>query len=364
MAGKRIPYRIEINGGAGSAEPYTYQFGRTPDIAIAVEKQRATVAFSLTVRKTLQDFTGMKVQLFRDALRKAYILHALLHDEGLQITAMKITIAGQSYILNEKTKNFPFVFSMITTNRLHLSDAWHSAEVIRYYLDTCKTGSDTNYANCAVHAYLAAKSRRYRTDRFLNYWTAMNAYYNSISARFEDAYIAHNGSLGSTYKCKNYDSPGIGALTVSKIREDCILPKDLAKLPEFDSIYKDTNRKLFHAEGIDPDVLYEESRKHLDNRCAPDDPYRELYEAADTMGIPLFVYLLLIYPYMLRCNYFHGSKVQPVISAYTDPEIFDLWIINRFLERFLNDAIPEMFAPGPMAEDEYEKIRHFCRKRK
>lgn len=362
----KFAYRIDINGGSAKGKRYTYSYGNTKDISIIIGKQRVSVLFRMTAKKDLQDFTDMKLYLFRDALRKAYYLHALLQDMGLKIIRLDIYIGKEKHSFDQSTPDFPFVYSMITDQRLHLTDAWRSDAMIAYYLHSTKTGGsnrtgmDDDRFNIAVQAFLAGKSRIYTTDRFLNYWTAVNALYSSIGDLFETAFLKKYEKLSNKYKMNHLDNPCIGALIVTDIKNDCYLPKGIRKLDGFDELYQSTNHLLYACVKKGPDDLYEDAYDNLDNEMREGCPYNPLYEAAGKIGLPLYVYLLLIYPYQLRCSYFHGSKAQPVISGYRDPEIFDLKIINRFLERYLTEKIPVILTRKEMDEADMEMIRKYC----
>lgn len=166
-------YSIEINGGAKIGIKQVYSFRSTKDISIIIGTQKATISFLYGPLKKPEEFTELKDKLFRDALRKAYLLHAFLKNEGLAIKTINYRIDNDSYSFDWNTPNFPFVFSMIPSRELNLSKEWQNDEVIAFYAGATKTSSDTSYRNCAALAYLASKSRSYQTDRFLNLWTAM-----------------------------------------------------------------------------------------------------------------------------------------------------------------------------------------------
>ena len=91
--------------------------------------------------------------------------------------------------------------------------------------------------------------------------------------------------------------------------------------------------------------------------------YNGLFDLADHLGVSLYTFLLVIYPYWLRCNYFHGSKAQPILAAYIDPEYRDLKLINTFLERFLSTSIPKMFCAKRLSDNEVDLIKHYLRER-
>ena len=120
--------------------------------------------------------------------------------------------------------------------------------------------------------------------------------------------------------------------------------------------------------GEDPavvDAAYQETKSNLDNEKLGNAVPDELYAMADELSLPLHLILLFFYPYLLRCKLFHGSKALPVFSAYSDPEISDLGFVSEYLERYLNDAVPSMFAMEKIAsEDEFVKVVDYLELRK
>lgn len=100
--------------------------------------------------------------------------------------------------------------------------------------------------------------------------------------------------------------------------------------------------------------LYDAAKKHPDNAVPATDPMQPLFAlpAAVYAGcpegkkanIPLYCLLLLTYPYILRCNLFHGSKVQTVTAEYDGPEMLDYKTVNTFLDNFLQQMIPDILS--------------------
>ena len=361
-------YRIEINGGITRVKPYTYQYGKYQEISLAIGRQKAVITFKMSVLKDIRDFIDMKVYPFKDAYRKAYLLHTLLYDTGMKISKIDIFIDHTKHTLDSSMPNFPFIYSMIRNREMGLTDAWKSKDMIDHFLGSTKTAIDTDMRSCAVMAFLAGKSRTYRTDRFLNFWTSINAYYSYIGDSFEKAYKKKNGleedeDVPNKYRMNHLDNPCIGALICTDIKKDCYIKKKYDSSKEFSEVCESTNKLLYTCTDGNIDALYEDALANLDNEIREGCPYNPLYEAAKKIEVPLFVYLLLLYPYRLRCNYFHGSKVQPVIAGYRDPEIFDLNIINRFLERFLTEKIPSMFEETEMSDEDLENIIRYCKYR-
>lgn len=356
-------YSIDINGGSVNGFKQQCSFKKTRNINMVIGKQKASVSFLYGPYKTDQDFIGLKDYIFRDILRKAYLLHILLQDEGLIIKEIDFCVDEEKYHFDKYTPYFPFVFSMMSSRSLKLDQGWKDERIISYYATQPKTISDDDDCNCAAISFLASKTRRYETDRFLNLWTAMNAYYNSIAKQFERTLENKGITKTGKYKVYTVDNACLGALICTRIKKDYFITKDFDKKEEYIQLYRNTNRLLVSCVNDGGKELYEKALTCLDNEVPPEDPYYDIFEAAKYANVPLFIHLLVLYPYLLRCKFFHGSKVQPVISGYKDPELFDLRIINQFLETFLNQKIPTMFFSEAMDDESFETVKSFCEKR-
>ena len=68
------------------------------------------------------EYTIEKSVVFREALTKAYLYHALLLNSALIINQITIQINKKEHqpLNKEKNNNFPFVFSLLTEDNLHL----------------------------------------------------------------------------------------------------------------------------------------------------------------------------------------------------------------------------------------------------
>lgn len=75
--------------------------------------------------------------------------------------------------------------------------------------------------------------------------------------------------------------------------------------------------------------------------------------------MPLYYLLLLIYPYWLRSNYFHGSKTLPVFLAYNDPEMQAFLIVNYFIDKYLDEHIPMMITESGLDDNVIQRIKDF-----
>ncbi len=358
-------YQVIINSNIESDEGYVYQFGLTKEISLKVEQQKAEICFRMNPLYSVEDLTSFKCRVFRDAFRKTFLIHVIKFDEGLEIKGIKIVINGKKYQVNKNVSNFPFMYSMLNGSNIIVPEKWKFT-IVDYLIHSTKSGTDYDHINCAIQALLLGKSREFETDRLLNYWTSMNAVYNQLTRLYQEEYCMKIGQsmddLPSSKRAYKFDNVGMGAL-IATLDPGVILPKKY----DSDDNYKAAFRKLnglFNDTILDTlDELYNESLTNFENDYDSESKYAELYELARNINLPLFFVLLLIYPYYLRCNYFHGSKVQPLVLAYNDVEFRDFRVCNYFLERFLDENIPDMLSQDWFTEEKYNYIENYLKKR-
>ena len=358
-------YTITVNKAARGRNTYAYSFGRTKDIRMSLVKDGVTIRFEMSVLRTPEDFSGLRVNVFRDALRKAYLLHTVIYDSALTIRSISLDIDGTVTVFDKTTPHFPFVFSMLEYGKYSLGNIRGDPDVIRAILSDTKTSSAWDEKYCALYSYMLSTSRQYEMDRFLSLWTSMNSLYNLLAIRFENCIGKEASDSGTDipkkYRIHRKDNPSIGAL-ICLMHPGTVLPKNPDDRPEYKTAYRDISRLIQDTVISERDKLYESSLKEMDGGLR-DGEFAELYGLADSLNIPLYIFLLIIYPYWLRCNYFHGSKAQPIVAGYVDPEYRDLKLINTFLARFLADNIPKMFGTGELTEHEVGLIKEYIKAR-
>lgn len=358
-------YEIKINNGSLRGETFIYKYGNTKDILLRFSKFHVTAIFELTILKRPDDFSGLKVNLFRDVMRKVYLLHTLLFAQSLTIRSICISIDGQDTIFDNKQLHFPFVISMLGTRSLELGELRRHSGVIQTLLSATKSSSEWDERQCALYSYLLGKTRSFETDRFLNYWTAMNAYLNVFAKEYEIAESnklhCSRKELPSAKKMYKIDNACIGSL-ISVLQPGACFPKKPDDLPEFRSAYHAIDQELFNNDNLEVLDLYQAAETDLFFQKR-DNTYKAYFDIADRIHLSLYVFLLLVYPYWLRCNYFHGSKTAPIIASFIDPEIKDLNVVNCFLDRFLSMNIPRLYEGNIVSDDQIALIEVFLKNR-
>ena len=323
-------YKIIFNSSCSERAPLVYSYGNTKDVRINLAKNKAVVSFTMGVKKTIDDFAHLKVNIFADAYRKVLLCHACKYGCNLQVKRITVYIDDEEYELNkDNTDSFPLVYSMISPEKFEIGEAFGSSGFLNKIVSKTKSDTRTDLRFVALYSYLQSKNRHYKIDSFTNLWTSMNAFYNCY-------YIMHkDNSNPNDREAINYLAGALGfngGLTTREKRKT--LKKEyLTAITELSGIKKDDYKGLY-------DSAFSKSVEQK---------FSGLCEIAKTMNLDLFSFILFELPYYLRCNYFHGNQCTMLISSYNDYELRCLETVNYFIDRFLDERIPMLFATGEEA---------------
>ena len=351
----RYQYTVNINGGTKQGG-YVYRFGKT-EISLCIAKNKASLVFEMTVKKNHEDFITGSFALFNDAYRKVFLVHAVKYSSCIDVKALEIDIDGDINIYNKDDVGFPFVSSMISKD-LKLSQEWNVIIDDILYSTKSKQKDDLRFS--AAFSYIAAMSRTYNIDRFTNLWTSMNCYYNYLCKCYvnridiENKTGRKNKSLNTKHEREKIElmtiliDPYYHRLNLSKEEiENLPWKKHFAAERALTKIRENEFENLFQ---------YAES---FGDQIPRSDQYSTLSLYASQCGRSLQSFLLLCYPYHLRCKYFHGEYTLPLVVTNDDYEIHVLDLVNYGLQRFLNKAIPEMFSENFWTEEKQNTIQKF-----
>ena len=88
--------------------------GQPRPFSFKIQKGAVEIEYEMSKVNSL-DYTIEKSVVFREALTKAYLYHALLLNSALMIKQITLIIEGEEYTLSKENNiNFPFVFSLLT----------------------------------------------------------------------------------------------------------------------------------------------------------------------------------------------------------------------------------------------------------
>lgn len=339
-------YRIVLNHEI-QQNCLTYKFGHTDDIKLYVGKQKAVIDYELSVKRTLEDFLTFSDSVFRDSFRKAHLVHALKYNYGLKVSRITFCIDDETFEItkgNDPIGHFPYMFSLIEGKQLSLTSKWNNLE--QDVANGNKTVYEKDLRYAAIYSLLMSMSREYSIDVFSNLWTSMNALYKQIARDVIKYYSGiHNQPLSKRKKNRiDSDFSCINLLA-------CFLEMDKVKLlsqKEREQKWKQyysVEKILEKLTDKEINELYDMAKEELNGKMLPS-KYQTLSEISAEFGAKTYTFLLLIYPYYLRCNYFHGDKPSLLITEYNSYEIGSLRLVNYFLSSFLVDNIPELFETG------------------
>ena len=370
-------YIIHINGES-TAEPKNTTFQKNRSIKISLDKQKVTITYTRTAesKKSIQDLVmdmiTLKDHIFRDAYRKAILMHALTYSVGLKVDSISITIDGETTVLtkgakdltrlNEKDEgHFPYIFSMIEGVNLNLPKSWGAiADWICANTETESQNKEgMGYAYAAVCNYMESKSKIYEMDRFTSLWMAMNAYYNYIAKTFEEEYKKINNWSFPNVKSKVIvngkeeekwkDSSALWLLR-SLIDYNISFPLKKSGFTDSEiteSDYRVENEicRMVNNKQFEISELYSAAQEQIKKEPKLKLPsYAEkLNKYAGEESCSLYSFIICKYAYSLRNEYLHGSSPAMLVTPYNSYRMITLEVVNYFLDRFLRLYIPTLF---------------------
>ena len=353
-------YSITINRIPASREPIEYKFRQTKCTLIC-SKDAASVRFEMGTKKQHEDLISFRLDLAKDAMRKMYLLHAMRFDSRLRVRSVTVTIDGESRVYQQGYPGFPFLYSMLTANRLGLPEAWQDRTFLITALTATKSKSDTDPRYACLFSFLAGTGKVYESEKFTCYWTAVNALYNYLLYASRPFYAAEHGAeqfeqLSKKKKDKlSGDTTGISALIRllgcgQKLRSQ-------GERNEKKSLYGPIGSYLRDFSGNELSALYSQLLAHRQEQTwAPEGPLGQHLQSCITeSGLSAWGFLALDYAYYMRCNYLHGSKATTLFAAARDPELAAFRALNLFLGEFLKEMIPLIFREDWFTEQEYHR---------
>ncbi len=355
----RHKYEIVINNDCKEVTG-VYNYGSIKGITLSVGVQKAVIRYEIGRLRTTEDLIAFRYNDFRDALRKVILLHAVRYDRDLVIKKIVIKIDDEAHFFDrdhDPTGHFPYIFSMMGGIKLGLAESWKSLGEIIIGATKTRTVEDLRFS--CMFSFLASRGRDYSIDRFLNLWTAMNAYYSYSAQQYEERVKKDHDIFDLSGKLKicgkDAESMGMVSWFIDEQYTDISDRNRLRDLWKNNYVIEIILQKYSIT---DIEKLYDAAEKELRGKALPS-KYISLKNRAGEFGVKLFPFLLLIYPYNLRCRYFHGNSPTILIAAYNDYEISALETVNYFLTRFLNEKIPEMFSDDFWTDEKQKKAERY-----
>ena len=353
-------YTITINRIPAGREPIEYRFRQTR-CTLTCSKDAASVRFEMGALKTHEDLISFRVDLVKDAMRKMYLLHAMRFDSRLRVRSVTVTIDGVARVYEQGYPGFPFLYSMLTAKKLDLPESWQDHAFLTTVLTATKSKTDNDPRYACLFSFLAGTGKVYESEKFICYWTAVNALYNHVLESARPFYAQAMGveryeDLSRKKQVLSGDAVGIGALLRltgsgqglgSQSERNAHKPQ-YGKLK---SLLRHIPREEFPA-------LYQGLLAHRDDPAfLPEGPLGEhLRECCQRSGSTAWGFLTLDYAYYIRCNYLHGSKTTILFTAASDPELAAFRCLNVFLGEFLKEMIPQVFREDWFTGEQFRKV--------
>lgn len=320
-----------------------------------------------------------------DVLRKAYVLYAMCTGKGLIIRNIKVFCDKNEIrtINNACDDDFPFVYSMLGKRGLIRdwdvsgpTGIFNNGSIMDYLSKSKRSDDQNDKRIIALFAFILGRSREYESDRFINYWTAINSIYSYLNTE-------HNVRIDKLIKALPADKMESFDITEHELKL-LLMPigskEDYAQLNlftklvqkrkgikpkkrgsniekaleqfnnEYNNAYRNFATKYTDIEGsmrLSYERLYElviseiEPGKFQSDNINEKKSYAFLEEWSGKTGTSLFILLSISEPYYMRNFYIHGSEAPLMIS---DPyHLHLISCLNYFMDRLLCEYIPILF---------------------
>ncbi|MCR4813722.1 MAG: hypothetical protein K5879_02710 [Lachnospiraceae bacterium] len=379
---KKVPYEGELYAGKYTFSRGNYGIEIYED-GVCVHKYLKTYADSWTFEKIGTDL--------HDALRKAHLLYALCVGKGLTVTEYRVLRNGRLLraVNGQTSPVFPFVFSTLAGRDLLCESAdvsfngvFKNKAIMNYFTSGTRTDLRLDKRAVAVYSFLQGRSREFESDRFINYWTAINSIYGYLNERHNEIVEKKTEELReewltefavtrselkefyTPYGDTAYDWKKLGMLSQIIKKKSGIRYKgncrDMSAAweeieKEFADPYKEFAVKYFDSEGkmrFHFRRLYDLARdnKPLEQKEFTGENEKKAYEKmtewSDKVGCPLYLFLSMYKPYYQRNHYIHGSEVSVLISDTYNLHM--LSCLNYFMDQLLSEYVPYLFDDGEM----------------
>ena len=330
---KRIRYELFSKNTRKSTNPFVYKYSNTPDIELSVTKTGFYVSVYRTIKKEARE--TLSDPLFRDVVKKCCLIQLIKYG-SISFKDIFVKIDGIEEMIYSVERG-PLIYGLCG-DRLHkrMSSDWGATQFNRI-LHTVK--SKENRIDAALYALVMAKSKTYETEKFIYLWMAMNGLYG---------YIAEKAA---------------GFMEGKNERE--WIKKDYAQLKFLALFYE----YRYHAPDKDSvesfrlQMEVEVARQKINNLPTDQDMQQlrkgieevlKKFELADKMSAEAA--LLLYFPYLVRCKYFHSEKALPLLCFEEEHPLPVIRVLNSVLEKFLDDNLCNWMNEQKLIEEFYPRI--------
>lgn len=325
----------------------------------------------------------------RDTFRKVYLYHILHFGKELTPKTITIKINGEEMTYCEKDckPEFPFVFSMITVPDDFSLTRFDNDLIIKIIKES-KTKQFKSDKYACLYAFLGGIGKSYINDQFIYFWTAINAYYNCISASYNNMLLAElnedakfntlsdddKKSLKTFIGLVN-DEKNLHALALLSSRNTTFNKAKPTKIKNY-APNKGGNDRRDGENSIIIDMStwfqkwnhnWEEMLTALKQYTPiPKDPtddkvgLKDIFQKLCYKQIDPYAWVVFKFPYIFRCNSLHGSRAYLAFAGYNEPELLMVEAMCYCMRDFLNANIQNIFKKELLSSEEYERIKVMC----
>ena len=319
-------YDIAINTPSKRGKTVEYLYGNIRGITMTIGQHGVSIRFTTSRLRDPDVMMTEEDTLVMDAIKKSCFLFALVNGICLEIRKISISMNGK--LLNTKAfgKVHPLVYSMLSGNLGIQDTCLDDPVLLEQIANTPK--SKNGRAEAALMAYLVAKTRTYRIERFIYLWMSVNAIYALAIEQTKDSMRTRSGKALKRFTEKdglrllaamyNMDYPEIRRENEKRIQAHAFSLAKRKDPGDCLSILKQT---------ISGDRKSTENIERYEVRPGE-------YEEYDWLALILFWL-----PYRLRCRYFHSENTIPVFCYEDEKLLQGLAFVNELLEGFLSKEL-------------------------
>ena len=310
-------HKIIIGKLGSRPSEYSYNYGNTKDIKLAISKKGVSIEAMLSKRLTKEEMLASDGYLFPDALKKALLIYLIKYSKSLTIKTLLVQIDETFYQIEE----IPKIYSLIEGElNLKMHVGWRNEKVIQDILWFTKSTSRQRMAS--LYALLTAKSKRFEIEKFMYLWIAFNGMYG---------YLSQLKEKGKWYEWQEliffqkFNGWGKRSFEDNKIKFK-LYHETKALLKCYAS---DITKKFFNTEnGVELDYKIQQMFFSVTN------------EVSD---LSAYGFLITQFAYWLRCELFHANRPTMFFLFDEDMDLKYLRQINSLLEEYLDENLYKWF---------------------
>lgn len=351
MSKAKIEYVLSVNGEQRNIYTFAYKYGNIKSAYICLNKKGFSIHVNTSASIDADMIINSKSALFNDAINKSIMLYLVHFNKAVDINEIVFSIDGNKHIIPKE--KFPIICTVSEILNPPLQYNGTQSKVDQFILNykekyrLPKDAAPLDYIMkgrprimASLIALLTAKSKTYEYERFLHLWMAMNGLYGYASYLYE-----HNEKREAGKKKRLSEIEEMSFLwqffqwvekdnckwKLTKRDKSIIADKTIRILQKVDAYQEiETLINLFTDGTIAEDI----------QKCLVSYPPDNSKEKSVPYDLTTKVYVTFLFPYYLRCTYFHANKPLPLIAAKNDKVIHVLKIVNTILEAFLSENLP------------------------